>query len=397
MGARPALLAVVVTAVLGTVLALVVLETFPAGADGITASPSPSPAVPSLAPSPSPSPSPTPTSIRLHALVTGLSQPVYVTAPPGDALRLFIVEKGGRILIFKDGALLATPFLDLGGQVSTGGEQGLLSMAFHPDYAANGRFFVDYTNLAGDTRVVEYKVSATDPDRADPSTRRVLLKVAQPYANHNGGQLQFGPNGRLYIGLGDGGSAGDPQLRAQNRKSRLGKILRMNVDVSPVRTIMYAYGVRNPWRFSFDRTKGNLWIGDVGQNRWEEIDYLRAGATPGVNFGWSYYEGSHVYKPQPIDRSRLRFPVAEYSHTFGEAVTGGYVYRGSLIPYLRGYYLYGDYATGRIWKMRGPDGRPTSTAISQKVTGISSFGQDAGGELYVVTLGGTVYKILPRF
>ena len=372
-------------------------ETFPAGAGGLTASPSPSRAVVSLAPSPSPSPSPTPTSIRLHALVTGLSQPVYVTAPPGDALRLFIVEKGGRILIFKDGALLATPFLDLGGQVSTGGEQGLLSMAFHPNYAANGRFFVDYTNLAGDTRVVEYKVSATDPDRADPSTRRVLLKVAQPYANHNGGQLQFGPNGRLYIGLGDGGSAGDPQLRAQNRKSRLGKILRMNVDVSPVRTIMYAYGVRNPWRFSFDRTKGNLWIGDVGQNRWEEIDYLRAGATPGVNFGWSYYEGSHVYKPQPIDRSRLRFPVAEYSHAFGEAVTGGYVYRGSLIPYLRGYYLYGDYATGRIWKMRGPDGKPTSTAISQKVTGISSFGQDAGGELYVVTLGGTVYKILPRF
>ena len=273
-------------------------------------------------------------------MTRGLSQPVYVVAPPGDRQRLFIVEKTGRVLIMKNGNLLPKPFLDLTGKVSTGGEQGLLSLAFSPRYATNGRFFVDYTNLAGDTRVVRYTASRSDPDRADPAMRKVMISVDQPFANHNGGQLQFGPDGRLYVGMGDGGSAGDPRLTAQNRKSRLGKLLRINTSVSPPRIGIYAYGLRNPWRFSFDPANGNLWIGDVGQNRWEEIDFLRAGTTPGTNFGWSYYEGDHVYKRQPINRTRLRFPVFEYPHTLGCSVTGGYVYRGRAIPSLVGYYLF---------------------------------------------------------
>ena len=218
-----------------------------------------------------------PPAVSLQKLAPAFDQPVYVTAPPGDASRLFVVEKTGTIRIVKDGALLAQPFLDISGQVSRGGEQGLLSMAFDPRYASNGRFYVDFTNTNGDTRVVRYRVSRTDPDRAAASTARVILRVGQPYDNHNGGQLQFGPDGRLYVGMGDGGSGGDPQGHAQDPRSRLGKLLRINVGVSPVKVGIYAKGLRNPWRFSFDRRTGALWIGDVGQNAWEEIDYLRAG------------------------------------------------------------------------------------------------------------------------
>ena len=221
-----------------------------------------------------------PPAVALQKLAPAFDKPVYVTAPPGDASRLFVVEKTGLIRIVKDGALLAQPFLDISGQVSRGGEQGLLSMAFDPRYASNGRFYVDFTNTNGDTRVVRYRVSQADPDSAAASTARVVLRVGQPYDNHNGGQLQFGPDGRLYVGMGDGGSGGDPQGHAQDPRSRLGKLLRINVNTSPARVGVYAKGLRNPWRFSFDRRTGALWIGDVGQGAWEEIDYLRAGRRP---------------------------------------------------------------------------------------------------------------------
>jgi glucose/arabinose dehydrogenase len=340
-----------------------------------------------------------PPAVDLQTVPGSFDQPLYLTAPPGDVTRLFVVEKTGRIRIVKNGAVVARPFLDLSGSVSTDGERGLLSMAFHPRYSSNGRFYVDYTNKAGDTRVVRYTVSKTDPDRADTSTRKVLLRVHQPYSNHNGGQLQFGPDGRLYIGMGDGGSAGDPQGRAQNPRSRLGKLLRIDLSRSPVRVTRYARGVRNPWRFSFDRATGALWIGDVGQNAWEEVDYLRPGRPAGANLGWNGFEGRHVYNratASRLNRSRLVWPVTEYGHSVGEAVTGGYVYRGSAIQALRGFYVFGDFTSGRVWAMKGPAGaRRALAGADRATTHIASFGQDAAGELYVVSLDGSVFKIVP--
>jgi glucose/arabinose dehydrogenase len=340
-----------------------------------------------------------PPAVSLQKVPGTFDQPLYVTAPPGDTTRLFVVEKTGRIRIVQNGALLAQPFLDLSGSVSSTGERGLLSMAFDPAYASNGRFSVDYTNKAGNTRVVRYTVSQTDPDLAATSTRKVLLRVHQPYSNHNGGQLQFGPDGRLYVGMGDGGSAGDPQGRAQNPRSRLGKLLRINVSASPAKVTTYAKGLRNPWRFSFDRATGALWIGDVGQNHWEEVDYLRPGRRAGANLGWNGYEGTHVYKKRVAARlvkSRLVWPVAQYSHSVGDAVTGGYVYRGSAIPALRGYYVFGDYGSGHVWAVKGPTGtRQRLSGADRATTHVSSFGQDAAGELYVVSLDGSVFKIVP--
>jgi glucose/arabinose dehydrogenase len=323
---------------------------------------------------------------------------LYVTAPPGDRSRVFIVEKTGRIRIVKNGSPLSRPFLDISGRVSRGGEQGLLSMAFDPHYARNGRFYVNYTNRAGDTRVVRYRVSRADADRAAASTARVILRVDQPYANHNGGQLQFGPDGRLYVGMGDGGAAGDPQGRAQNSRSRLGKLLRLNVNVSPVRVGIYAKGLRNPWRFSFDRRTGALWIGDVGQSAREEIDYLRPGRRAGANFGWNAYEGSLVYdsaRAARLKKSSLTFPVSQYGRDLGYSVTGGYVYRGSRIPALRGFYLFGDFGSGHVWVKRGPGAnRHRLQGADGEVSRLSSFGEDARGELYVTSLAGPVYRIV---
>jgi glucose/arabinose dehydrogenase len=232
------------------------------------------------------------------------------------------------------------------------------------------------------------------------SSAKVLLAVAQPYSNHNGGQLQFGPGGLLFVGMGDGGSGGDPQHHAQDPRSRLGKLLRINVAVSPARVTTYAKGLRNPWRFSFDRKTGALWIGDVGQNAWEEIDYLRPGRPAGANLGWNGYEGTHVYDAQvaaTLNKASLTWPVAQYSHSIGNAVTGGYVYRGSAIPALRGFYLFADFGSGHVWAMKGPGGaRRALSGADGQVTQVSSFGQDASGELYVVSLAGSVYKIVPR-
>ena len=338
--------------------------------------------------------------VRLQKLPQTFTKPVYLTAAPGDASRLFVVEKTGKIVIVQNGARLAKPFLDITSKVSTGGEQGLLSMAFDPQYASNGRFYVDYTNVNGDTRVVRYAVSKGDPNVANAGSGRTVLSVHQPYSNHNGGQLQFGPDGRLYVGLGDGGSEGDPNHYGQNHSALLSKILRLNVNVSPVKVKKYAMGLRNPWRFSFDARTGALWIGDVGQDKWEEVDYLRPGAPAGANFGWSAYEGTHVYNSAiaaSVKKSSLTWPVTQYSHSVGNAVTGGYVYRGTAIPALRGFYIFADFASGRVWAMKGPGGaRSALSGADGQVSQISSFGQDANGELYVVSLAGSVYKIVPR-
>jgi glucose/arabinose dehydrogenase len=338
-----------------------------------------------------------PPAVGLRTVAQGLSQPLYLTAPPGDRQRLFIVEKTGRIRIVKNGELLPQPFLDLSGRVSTGGEQGLLSMAFHPRYASNGRFYVNYTNRAGDTRVVRY-IASGDPDRADPGSSRVILKIDQPYANHNGGQLQFGPDGRLYVGMGDGGSGGDPQNRAQNPKTRLGKMLRIDLTRSPLRWRIYAKGLRNPWRFSFDRGSGALWIGDVGQSRREEIDRLRPGRPAGANLGWSAFEGTLVFKSGPasrLDRDRLVWPVEQYGHTVGQSVTGGYVYRGAAIPALRGWYVFGDFVSGRVWATKRTGDRFRLRGANGRVERLASFGEDAAGELYMVSLAGRVWRIVP--
>jgi glucose/arabinose dehydrogenase len=338
-------------------------------------------------------------SVRLLRIAHGLSSPLYLTAPRGDP-RLFIVQQTGQIRVYRGGRVRSRPFLDISGHVSCCGEQGLLSMAFDPNYRRTGRFYVDYTNRRGDSRVAQFRVLARHPNRANPFSKRVLLKVHQPFSNHNGGQLQFGPDGLLYVSFGDGGSEGDPNLIGQKKRGALSKILRLNVNKAHPSPAVYAYGLRNPWRFSFDRKTGGLWIGDVGQDRWEEVDHLKHGAAPGANFGWSYYEGTHVFKTQRIDRSHLRFPVKQYAHSVGGpdncSVTGGYVYRGHDIPRLRGHYLYADFCSGRIWKLPVTGGRARLMPISFRAAQISSFGQGSRGELYVVSLAGSVYKIVRR-
>jgi glucose/arabinose dehydrogenase len=295
--------------------------------------------------------------------------------------------------VLENGRVLPRPFLDIRSQVVSGGEQGLLSVAFHPDYEETGRFYVDYTDVNGDTRVVEYKAR----DGREPAKRRELLFVEQPYANHNGGQLVFGPDGRLYVGMGDGGSAGDPEGRAQNLGERLGKLLSLDVDRPEAKWRIEGYGLRNPWRFSFDPASGDLWIADVGQGDWEEIDHTGAGSEGLENYGWDVYEGSHIYEDKdPNPRGRLVMPVAEYNHSEGCSVTGGFVYRGKRIPSARGRYFYGDFCSGRIWSLALQEGRAVDVRRQAfRVGGLSSFGEDAEGELYLVSLGGAVYRLDP--
>ena len=333
---------------------------------------------------------------RLHPVMSGLDEPTYVTGHGGN---LYVVLRRGVIRVRHGGRLLSRPFLDISRHVTTAGEeQGLLSMAFAPNFDRNHRVYVDFTNLNGDTRVVQYRTFPGNRKRVNPATKRVLLKVGQPFDNHNGGQLQTGPDGLLYISLGDGGSAGDPNLNGQS-KGPLSTILRIDPRKPHPHAAMYAYGLRNPWRFSFDRKTGGMWIGDVGQDTFEEVDHLRHDTPAGTNFGWSFYEGRSVFKTQPIDRSKLRFPVAVYRHVVSGAdncsITGGYVYRGSAIPRLQGQYLYADFCSGRIWKIPSRGGRPTLTNMSFHASSISSFGEGSNGELYVVSLGGTIYKIVP--
>jgi glucose/arabinose dehydrogenase len=365
-----------------------------------------------------PTPPAGPVPVTLQEIGAGLGFPVYLTAPPGDE-RLFIVEKGGTIRIRKPDGFVAEPFLDISPQVSTDGERGLLGLAFPADYATSGRFVVHYTNPEGNTRVSVFHVSA-DPDRADPLSETVMLAEDQPFSNHNGGQITFGPDGFLYIGLGDGGAGGDPDNRGQRLDEPLGSILRIDVanpsstgaayavpadnpfTATPgARPEIWSYGLRNPWRFSFDRGTGDLYIGDVGQNLWEEVDWSPAaeGAGRGVNYGWKRMEGRHCYESDSCDQTGLALPIVEYGHDLGCSVTGGYVYRGAAIPALQGHYLYGDFCGGfvRSFRVQGgaaadefdwPTLRPGGT--------ITSFGEDAAGELYVLIAEGRVFKIVPQ-
>ncbi len=352
------------------------------------------------------------TSVSLFPVVVeGLDQPLYLTNA-GDG-RLFIVEKEGAIRLVQDGRLLDEPFLDIRDRVNAdSSERGLLSVAFHPDYAQNGRFFVNYTNLAGNTAVSAFQVGSS-PNQADPGSESILLTIRQPYANHNGGQLQFGPDGYLYIGMGDGGSGGDPQGNGQNPSTMLGALLRLDVDqaadaaqygipadnpfVADAAKLpeIWATGLRNPWRFSFDRATGDLLIADVGQNQWEEVNFLPAGSPGGSNFGWNIMEGTHCYDRNTCNQTGLVLPVIDYRHEQGRcSITGGYVYRGSQFPTLGGVYFFGDYCSGEIWGMTaGEDGRFSAQVLYSSPSRIASFGEDAAGELYVVDISGGIYQI----
>jgi glucose/arabinose dehydrogenase len=328
--------------------------------------------------------------LRIVRVAGGFDDPVYMTAPASQPNRLYVVEQAGRVLVVANGRRLARPFLDIRSLVgSDGSEQGLLSLAFHPQYEKNGRFYVDYTDRQGNTRVVEYRVRS---GRVLTGSPRRLLLVPQPYSNHNGGQLQFGPDRKLYVGMGDGGSAGDPRNNGQTPRSRLAKLLR--TDPLKVRWDVTGYGLRNPWRFSFDRATGDLYIGDVGQNEIEEIDYRRRGA-PAANYGWARYEGSSMYKNVPLDPAEpLVFPVHEYSHAEGCSVTGGYVYRGKAVSAATGRYFFGDYCQGTVWSLRIVDGKATDVRREPfEVSGIASFGENPRGELYLVSHLGTIYRL----
>ncbi len=326
---------------------------------------------------------------------------LFAAAAPGQASRLYLVHQSGRIEILDRGRRRRTPFLDVARLISRGREQGLLGLAFHPRYRQNGRFFINYTNRGGDTRVVEYR--RRNRNRANPRSARVLLRIDQPASNHNGGHLAFGPDGFLYVGTGDGG--GDPRSTAQNSGSRLGKLLRIDVNGrtagrpyripagNPFRAgpapEVYHYGLRNPWRFSFDRSRGDLWIGDVGQGAIEEVSFRAAGASGGANFGWSAFEGRRRFAGAQALRGGPHVPpVAQYSHARGCSVTGGYVSRGAGVPALRGRYVYADYCSGSVWTMRaGPNPGPPielTRTLNVRLSGITSFGEGNGGDLYVI-------------
>ena len=333
--------------------------------------------------------------LRLVEVASGLEGPLFVTFAPGEpASRVYIVEQVGRIRLLQGGRLRSEPFLDIVEKVVAGGEQGLLSVAFHPDYAENRLFYVDYTDVNGDTVVEEYRARGG----GTPQPQRRVLFVDQPYSNHNGGQLQFGADGLLYVGMGDGGSGGDPENRAQDLGDRLGKLLRVDVDRPGAEWEIAAYGLRNPWRFSFDRETDDLYIGDVGGSELEEIDFLAAGWEPLVNFGWDVFEGSQTHEDkEPNPEGRLVGPLVEYSHDEGCSVTGGYVYRGTEVPTAFGRYFYGDYCSGIVWSLVVREGRATAIRRAPfEVGGLSSFGEDARGELYLTSLEGTVYRLASR-
>jgi glucose/arabinose dehydrogenase len=326
---------------------------------------------------------------RLVVVARGLERPVLATQAPGEPGRVYIVEQGGLVRVFEGGRLRQRPFLDLRGRVSTGNEQGLLGLAFGPDYVTRKRIYVNYTDAQGDTIVAEYQVKNA---AASPASARRLLRVEQPYPNHNGGNIVLGPDRKLWVGLGDGGSGGDPEDRAQNPGTLLGKLFRLDPLRPSVKPTLVAIGLRNPWRYTFDRAKGDLWIGDVGQGDIEEIDVLRAGSKGLVNFGWDVFEGRRSFEDKPLGPGRLIGPVTEYDHDKGCSVTGGYVYRGTSVPSLRGRYLYGDYCSGTIWSLPARGGVPRAEPFT--VSSLSSFGESLAGELYAVSQDGVVYRIV---
>ena len=348
-----------------------------------------------------------PAALAVTPVATGLSSPVFLTAPPGDA-RLFVVEQTGRIRVIENGTLLAAPFLDIASEISCCGERGLLGLAFHPQYATNGFFYVNFTGTDGHTRVVRYTVSTTR-NAANATTAKLIIQVNQPFSNHNGGMVVFGPDGMLYIGMGDGGSGGDPQNHGQTRSDLLGDLLRLNVNVGDpytpaagnpyistpnARPEIWAYGLRNPWRFSFDRSGGDLYIADVGQGSREEINVVPS-TLAGVNYGWKLMEGRECFV-SGCSQTGLTLPVLDYGHTNGAcSVTGGYVYRGSAIPGIVGRYFYSDYCAGWLRSFRYVGGAATEqTDWGLSLGNVTSFGEDAAGELYVLTSGGQVLRLV---
>jgi glucose/arabinose dehydrogenase len=376
--------------------------------------PSPDPATqtsssPTQAPPPSPtgiSPTetppaaltfPDPNAYSWQSVTTGLDRPVDLQ--PDGSGRLFLVEKPGHIHILQNGQLAGEPYLDIEDRVNDfSNEMGLLGLALHPDFAQNGFFYVNYTGEGGDTFISRFTSSG---DFADPASEVILLRVNQPYPNHNGGTLNFGPDGYLYAGLGDGGLAGDPHGNGQSLETLLGKILRIDVDSAqpyaipadnPFGDEIWAYGLRNPWRMSFDFATGDLYIGDVGQGAWEEIDLIPAGSGGGQNFGWDFREGAHEY--DGTAPAGLIDPIAEYSHAEGGcSVTGGYVYRGSMLEW-NGIYLFSDYCTGIIWGLINVNGVWQKQLLFDTDVNITSFGQDENGEIYIIDDGGGVYQLV---
>jgi len=332
--------------------------------------------------------------LRLVRVASGFEDPLQAVFAPGVPGTMYVVEQRGLVRVVKGGKLQAQPFLDVRGKIAFAGEQGLLGLPFAPDYATSRQFVVDYTDTNGDTRVMRYRSNGT---RALPSSARRLLFVDQPYPNHNGGMVVYGPDKLVYVGMGDGGSGGDPENRAQNLKSRLGKLLRVNPTRKGSSWQIVGFGLRNPWRFSFDRANGNLWIGDVGQNAWEEVDFRKAARVGRLaNYGWSRFEGRSVYDPSKpyLRKGDAVSPVLVYSHSAGCSITGGYVYRGSAAAAERGRYVYGDFCSGTIWSFpAGANGKTGPERVDGKVDQLSSFGQDGNGELYACSLNGTLYKL----
>jgi glucose/arabinose dehydrogenase len=350
--------------------------------------------------------------VELERVIGGLDNPVGIANAGDGSGRLFILEKPGRIRVVQDGKLLGTPFLDITDRVgSAQSEQGLLGLAFHPAYAQNGHFYVNYTDRQGNTVVARFVVSG-DLSRADPTSEALVLALEQPADNHNGGHLAFGPDGYLYVGTGDGGASGDRFGNGQNRQTLLGAMLRIDVDHAQpyavpasnpfvddpnTRNEIWAIGLRNPWRYSFDRLTGDLYIADVGQNVYEEVNFQPAGSPGGQNYGWPIMEGLHCYPAdRSCDRAGLTLPVQEYDHTQGCSVTGGYVYRGQAFPALSGIYLFGDFCSGRIWGLAlTGDGDWQVARLAQMDIQLSSFGEDEAGELYVLDKGqGELFRVI---
>ncbi len=352
----------------------------------------------------------------LTLVAEGLEQPLGLTHAGDGSNRLFIVEKTGRVRVLRGGELLETPFLDLSLKVSTNSERGLLDIAFHPNYPENRLVFVHYNDTNGNTVLAEFQTSE-DGTQLLTDSETVLLTVEQPYANHNGGELEFGPDGYLYMALGDGGSGGDPEGNGQNLDTLLGSILRLGVDEVSVgegryaipednpfvngegaRRLIWAYGLRNPWRFSFDRETGDLWIADVGQNQWEEVNKQDADSAGGENYGWNIMEGGHCYQRETCSQEGLTLPLLEYDHSVGNSITGGYVYRGAALPELVGSYLFADFGNGNLWRAAEEADDWTSELLQQTGMNISSFGEDEAGELYIVDFGivdfgGAIYRL----
>jgi glucose/arabinose dehydrogenase len=346
-------------------------------------------------------------SLTLEPFAEDLDSPLFLTHTGDGSGRLYVVEQPGRVILLDaDGGGRQT-YLDIVERIDSGGERGLLGLAFHPDFASNGRLFLDYTDLNGDTVVSEF---SGDAESADPSSERVLLTIEQPFPNHNGGDIAFGPDGYLYIATGDGGSGGDPFGNGQSLATHLGKMLRIDVDAGDPYAVpddnpfvgqdgalpeIWAYGLRNPWRFAFDRQTSELYIGDVGQGAWEEIDYQPAGEG-GLNYGWNTMEGPACFGRSDCDQSGLTLPITAYGRDEGSTVTGGYVYRGAAQPALAGIYFFADFGSGRIWGFpasAATSGSIEMTELLQTDLSIASFGEDEAGELYVVDLGGAVYRL----